>query len=459
GHNRNLGWAFTVNHADLADVYVLTINPDDPYQYWYDDEWHTLEARDVPITVHLAGRLLITVSQEVLWSEYGPVVRQDHGTYALRYAGQGRVDIFQQLYEMNLAEDFETWQAAIYSGALPTFNVGYADRAGNVYYLYNADLPLRAEGYDWSLYLPGESSALRWTEYLPAAELPQVLNPPSGFIQNANSTPFQTTTGPGNPDAADFAPSLGIDIYPTNRSLRLLELLGSDESITFEEFMAYKFDGSYDAASDVAQLVGLILSVEAGNPLVEQGQEIVRAWDWGTGAAHRGTALPLLTLYFLSDVMPDLEASSLAHHVFDPAQVAVAFAEAVAYLDEHFDRLDPEWGEVQRLQRGDLDLPMGGGPDVLHAAYATRQEDGRLRAYVGDSYVMLVAWGPDGAVQSYSIHQYGSATLDADSRHYNDQSPLFVNEELKPVWFDEDAILANLEREYRPGEEVAGAGD
>ena len=105
-----------------------------------------------------------------------------------------------------------------------------------------------------------------------------------------------------------------------------------------------------------------------------------------------------------------------------------------------------------------MDLPLAGGPDTLRAVYGTPEEDGRLRGVQGDSYVMLVTWDKSGQVNSQSIHQYGSATLDATSPHYADQAPLFARMVMKPVWLDEAAIKAHLEREYRPGEE-AGAGD
>jgi len=67
--------------------------------------------------------------------------------------------------------------------------------------------------------------------------------------------------------------------------------------------------------------------------------------------------------------------------------------------------------------------------------------------------VMLVWWDAEGQVRSYSIHQYGSATLDETSPHYADQAPLFARHETKPVWLDEAEIRANLERAYCPGEE------
>ena len=211
GHNRDLGWGFTVNSPDLVDVYVLEINPDNPDQYRFDGEWRTLEVREAPITVKLFGRLRWTVTEEVLWSVYGPTVRQPHGTYAVRFAGYGEVTLIEQWYRMNRASTFDQWRQAMREGPLPMFNAGYADREGNIYYVYNGLLPLRDPGFDWELYLPGDTSRTLWTEVLAYDELPQVLNPPAGFILNANSTPFSATVGSGNPDPAAFPASFGIE--------------------------------------------------------------------------------------------------------------------------------------------------------------------------------------------------------------------------------------------------------
>jgi penicillin amidase/acyl-homoserine-lactone acylase len=116
--------------------------------------------------------------------------------------------------------------------------------------------------------------------------------------------------------------------------------------------------------------------------------------------------------------------------------------------------VDVPWAEVNRLQRGDLDLGLGGGPDILHAVVGRMLDSGRLQGRAGDSYVLMVTWDRDGQVRSRSIHQYGSATLDGTSPHYADQAPLFVSRQLKPVWLDEADVRAHLEGEYRPGEEI-----
>ncbi len=455
GHNRNLGWAFTVNSPDLTDVYVLEINPENRDQYRFDGQWLDLEVRTAPIKVKLLGRLAWTFKRDVLWSVYGPVIRQDHGTYAIRYAGMGRVDIYEQLYEMNKAADFKEWQEAVRVGALPTFNIGYADGEGNIYYLYNGQIPMRTEGYDWSLYLPGDTSETLWTDYLPFDQLPQVLNPPSGFLQNANSTPFHATLGQGNPEPNDFSITLGIEGKMTNRALRALELFGADASITFQEFMTYKYDMAYSAESDVALYVEMILNAPLPtDPDVREGVEILRSWDLRTDPENTGAALMILTLHYLNEADADIKPSALVGGEVGSSELLESFTRAVRTLKEEHGRLDVPWSQVNRLRRGKVDVGLGGGPDTLHAIYGELRKDGRFNGFVGDSYVLLAAWDADGRVRSFSIHQYGSATLDENSPHYADQAPLFARRELKPVWFDETDIRANLERVYRPGEEI-----
>jgi penicillin amidase/acyl-homoserine-lactone acylase len=65
---------------------------------------------------------------------------------------------------------------------------------------------------------------------------------------------------------------------------------------------------------------------------------------------------------------------------------------------------------------------------------------------------MFVTWDKDGQLSSQSIHQFGSATLDENSPHYADQSPLFVAMRLKPVWFTEAELKGHIESDYRPGQ-------
>ncbi len=123
-------------------------------------------------------------------------------------------------------------------------------------------------------------------------------------------------------------------------------------------------------------------------------------------------------------------------------------------LKNEFGRVDVPWKNVNRLIRGQVDIGMGGAPDMRHAVYGEKMASGQLKGQQGDSYILLVSWDEHGHVHSRSIHQYGSATSNEKSPHYADQAPLFVQRQLKPVWMDEREIREHLEREYRPGDKV-----
>jgi penicillin amidase/acyl-homoserine-lactone acylase len=443
GHNRRLGWAHTVNFPDLVDVYRLDVDPQDPRRYRFDGGWRTLEVRSVPVEVKVWGRLRWTFHRDAEWSVHGPVLRTPRGAMALRIAGTGEVRHLEQWYRMNRARTMAEWQAAMRMAALPMFNTVYADAEGNVAYTYAAALPRRTVGPDWSGILPGDTSSLLWSERLPYERLPAVVNPRSGFVQNCNNTPFQTTEGPGNPDPALLADTPGIETHMTNRALRALELLGGDSSITRQEFEAYKYDVTYAEKSEVARAWRRLLDSPPGDDTgLREALDVLRGWDRRAAADSPAAALALLTL------APGHRNEELP----DTGTLARRLRTAARDLRAHFGTLAPPLPEVLRLRRGALDLGLDGGPDLLHAFYARPADKGRWDAYAGDSLVMLVEWDAQGRVHSRSIHQFGASTSRADSAHFADQAPLFARHQFKEVWLDESDIRAHLEREYRPGE-------
>lgn len=446
GHNRNLGWAHTVNHPDLVDIYILEINPDNPLQYKFDGQWRELEVRDAPVTVKLFGDRTMTMDQKARYSVYGPVIRQAHGTYAIRYAGYGEIKQVEQWYRMGKARNIGEFEQAMKIRGIASFNVGYADKEGNIWYIYNALFPKRDEGYDWQKFLPGNTSKTLWTEYLPFDKVPQVRNPKSGFVQNCNSSPFRTTIGDDNPKPEDFSKTLGIEppSQMGNRALRLLELCGADESITEEEFYAYKYDMKYSRDSDAAKLAKqLFEATPPDDPLVRRALDILRKWDFSTDPDNTGAAIAILSME------PVVRAEMEGRRRPDLMQ---SLRQKAQLLQDTFGRIDVPWKQVNKLVRGKVELGLGGGPDILHAVYG-KWEKNRLVGMAGDCYILMATWDKNGKVHSRSIHQFGSATLDESSPHYADQAPLFVARQTKPVWFDEAELRQHLEAEYRPGDD------
>jgi acyl-homoserine-lactone acylase len=446
GHNAHLGWANTVNDPDLSDVYRLVINPTNPNEYRLDGKWKVFEKADAALRVHIWGPLYWTVHKDLFWSVHGPVFKTDHGVFAIRYAGMNEVRQPLQYYRLDKAKNLAEWRAAMGLQALPSINYIYADETGTIGYVYNGQFPVRKEGVDWQGTLPGDRSDLIWNGYLPFDRVPQIWRPASGYVFNSNNTPFAATGAADALKPGDFSPTMGIQTNMTNRSYRAQETFGADPKITAEAFRRYKFDISYSARSEIAQMITEVLAVDPGQDAdLKAAQGVLKAWDRRTDIHSRGAALAVMmgTEAHSYDDRPRVKPIDALHH-------------AITTLKIHFGRIDPEWGQVNRFRRGTYDAPIDGGPDTYRAVYGVPQKDGTLTAVDGDTFIMFVTWDKNGTLSSESIHQFGSATLDAKSKHYADQSPLFVAMKTKPVWFTQEQLAGHVEADYRPGDREKG---
>lgn len=444
GFNRHLGWANTVSKPDLADVYRLTVNPENANQYWLDGAWQDFETDTVTLRIKLFGPFAYRTKRKLKRSAHGPVIEASHGTYALRYAGMGEIRQLEQYYRINKARNWTQFNTAMSMNALPSINYIYADKTGNIGFIHNGQYPNRPDGWDWSRDLPGDRSDVIWQGYRPWEDVPILYNPASGFIFNANNQPFDATDGPDNLTPDMFPTSMGLQTDQTNRSLRIMELTDGRSLIDREALLALKFDTGYADGSQADEVIATVLAMDwSTEPELAAAAEHLAAWDRTMTLDNRHAALGGLT------VLREITARLTGNPAPPPE---TAFREAVAWLKLHHGRIDPEWGEVNRLVRGDLNLPVSGGADVLRAIYpAGIGDDGELHATAGDTWIALVEWDTVGNQTAQVIHQFGAATLDETSPHYSDQAPLFVREEWRPALIEREEVEAAATRTYRPG--------
>ncbi|MDG1666838.1 MAG: penicillin acylase family protein [Hellea sp.] len=445
GVSPDLGWTQTVNAPDLVDIYSLEVdNVNRPTKYKLDGKWNKFEKSWSTFRVKIWGPFSFPIIRSIIWSAHGPVLKTPTGVYAIRFSGLQEVGAIQQWYDMSKAKNIDEWKKAISQNGVLSFNITYADKEGNIGEVYNARMPKRIEGVDWTKHLPGNTSELIWDKYLSTDKLPQLWNPSCGWLFSANSTPFKITDPVCNNNRSDYSNTMGIEERFTNRARRSLALFSSDSEISESDLLKYRADTFYDTNSELMNLVKFLVNTVTKDPLVIEAQQVLNEWDGDTKKESRGAALAVIT------GMRTLGYEYIKNEQ-EPIEMLIKTAKE---LKERYGRIDPQWGEINRIQRGDYDLPLDGAPDILRAIYADRDgisKNGVMNAFAGDTHIMYADWDTEGVLDLKSIHQYGSATLDSSSEHYDDQVKMFTNGEYKNMPMYLEDVLKVKTRDYRPG--------
>jgi penicillin amidase/acyl-homoserine-lactone acylase len=341
---------------------------------------------------------------------------------------------------MNKAKNFEEWRAAVALNHIQSFNFVYANRQGDIHFIHNAQLPVRAPGWNWRQYLPGDRSDLIWQRYHPTSALPQVTNPESGFVHSANQTPFNITEPQDNPQPNTVPANGGWQTRMTNRATRGLELFADFEQISFDEAWQLKHDNSYSANYRGIAFLKEVIALPRSSDAVTRAIEILESWDLGTDKENRGAALGVCVL------AAEWQAES----------GGTSNPNAQAILDDCIDqtleiggRLDPRWGDVNRHGRDGTHWPVAGGPDTLRAIYSRRLDgDDHLTAVAGDGLYYFIRWMPDGEQKVLGTHQYGNDMTNPGSPHYLDQAEDYTNEILHAPLFTTESRRGRITKRY-----------
>ena len=439
GFNENIAWGFTVNKPDLSDSYELTINPNNEDQYLLDGEWIDFTKETIKLPVKIFGPIKWTVERDAKYSQHGPVLEVGDKSYALRFSGMKDIKQVNQWYAMNKSQSIADWISAMKKRSIVSFNGVFADKEGNIFFLHNSSSPLRKEGLDWSNTIDGTRSDLIWDEYVEFEKIPQIKNPSSGWLASTNQDPFKVTNEMDNLSAKDFSPTLGLQTRMTNRAYRSIELFDSYSSISEQDFDDIKFDNKYSVQSRSYKYITKIFEIDFETDELNYAKNVLRDWDLSTNFDNTSAALGVC-------VLSNEWISEQGQRI--PQDPEISFRDCVTELNETYGKVDPKWSERNFIVRGQKKISVQGGPDVLRAIYGRNDNEGDLKAAGGDGLYIHVSWDKDKKQQSKSIHQYGSATQDNSSIHFDDQMDLYVNEVYKPTFYDSELLDKNTSKVY-----------
>lgn len=472
GFNENAGWAHTNTASDYEDVYLENFDhPADPSKYRYGNGYLT-ETKWYDTILYKEGNDFKKKIFLFRKTHHGPVVAiHDSLPVTVKNASDDPAEYILQCWEMCRAANIKQFTAAM-NKAQHTTNTMYADRFGNIAYWHGNAIPRRNASFDWQAPVDGSDPSTEWMGKHNIDEIIHVINPSTGWIQNCNTSPFESS-GASSPHREGLPGYMSYE-EENFRSEEAKRLLSAVTKISFNDFQQLVMSNHLPMmASWLPAIIKAYDRRLAKDPAlnnVKGVMDTLRNWDHRYSLNSQATTLGVYLYYAYNDwIRQDRGRSrrtTFTKNFNAPDSIAVALIRnAVDDLIKTYGSAFIAWGDINRLQRihssGTLEkfndnkpsIPVASVPGMMGSLFAfnTRTDPGQKKLYgiSGNTYVAVIEFGKK--IKAKSIHYFGQSS-DPTSPHYFDQAPLYARGEFKEAYFYKEEVLKHAERIYHPGE-------
>ncbi len=485
--NDYLGYTHTVNTINPKTLYRIKLVDDDGKQgYLFDGKVLAFDVAYQPIKVRQPDGSFTTRTIDIHSTIHGPVIKEDNGDpIALRVAGLDKPFMLEQYWQMSTAHNFAEFQTALRRLQPPMYNVLYADRDGHIEYFFGGDLPRHASGdlAYWAGIVPGDTSQTLWHDYLTYDELPKVIDPPNGYVQNTNEPPWDAAW-PNNLDPKNYPPYTAPTFisFRTERSLHMISNFDQPEterSISYDQMIEKKLSNRMELADRI--LPDLLAATDQyGTPQAKQAAAVLAKWDRHAEASSRGAVLFYAWAQkFMGASLTNQSGFAVPYSLAspmttprglkDPAKAAKLLDEAASSTIQTFGSLEVPWGDVMRFQINNqsnghtsglnatrsapidgVNLPANGGYGNLGIfrviTFGPLDPATRTRTPIhGDTYVAAIEWLnlPNQPVHAKTYVSYGNSSQPNSPFHTN-QLPLLEHKQMRDAWLTRKDVEAHL---------------
>lgn len=475
GFNEKTGWMHTSTGTDIIDEFEETIivkNGKKTYQY--GEEQRPVDS--IEITLKYKSDEGVKDKNFMIYrTHHGPITHANDDKWVATALMWSPVKALEQSFTRTKKANYDEFHQMMNIRTNSSNNTVYADADGTIAYYHGNFIPKRNVKFDYTQAVDGSNPETDWDGLHELKDQIIVKNPPNGWIQNCNSTPF-TSAAEYSPIKEDYP--VYMTSYPENfRGMHAISLLKKADSLTLDGLIDLAYD-SYLPGADLL-ISGLVEVADQATIKSEDTKEalaILRDWDYRV--AENSVAMTLshfyLMSYYASGKIPRmtegkrttfLEAFDYMSKTASPEERLMVFQTALENITADFGSWRTPWGEFNRYQRNDgqisqefddtkpsLAIGMASGSWGALASFGARKGKDTKRQYgvAGNSFVAVVEFG--GKVKAKSLLA-GGQSGDPSSPHFDDQAQLYADGEFKDVAYYREDVEKRAEKTYHPGEE------
>ncbi len=277
GKNNNIAWALTNIMEDDADFYLEKLDSTGT-KYLYDGKWNNIKIYNDTIKVKDSS----DVVYKIKYTDHGPIISNIHtysilfsnrhnsnATISMHWLGNMVSNEVHSFYKIDKAKNWNEFKDALSTYSVPGQNFVYADKEGNIGYLFGARLPIRANNTSSFIY-DGTTDKYDWKGFVPQNDLPSLYNPPDNYIASAN-----------NKTVKSFKYYITNMWEPTSRIERITELLNSKSKHSVSDFEKYQMDFVSPYAKQLTTyILEAFKGIDVTDPNLKIALKLFREWDF-----------------------------------------------------------------------------------------------------------------------------------------------------------------------------------
>ncbi|MEP6713530.1 MAG: penicillin acylase family protein, partial [Ferruginibacter sp.] len=480
GFNEHCGWMHTSSAVDVADMYAEKVSKkNNEWVYEYNKILRPVLKKNIPLSFRSAVGAIVQKNVTAFFTPHGPVMAKRKGQWITVKSHNRSMMALIQSWQRTKTKSFADYKKVMALRENTSNNTVYADAEGNIAYWHGNFIPKRDTAFNWANPVDGSTSATEWKGLHTVDETVHLYNPPNGWLQNCNSTPF-TVAGINSPQKKNYPAYMAPD-GENFRGINAVRVLDKEKQYTLDKVITAGYD-TYLTAFE--KLIPALVKAFENNVYTNDTMfnelnaavTILKNWDRRCAVNSVATTLAvewgqkLIPKMIRSDDEDDyqyVDQVTLTERFAvnaKPGDLVDPLRETIHELQNKFGDWQIPWGDINRYQRlsGDIEQKYSDSMPSIPVAfcsstwgmlpsYSASYFPGTKKRYGvhGNSFICAVEFGKK--IKAKSLLAGGEAG-DPASPHFTDQLEMYSQGKFKEVLFYKEDVMKHAEKNYHPGE-------